>query len=99
MSTRVELDQGALDELLHGEGGPVAQEITRRGIQVEGLAKDLCPVDTGRLRASITTEPGDAGGEFSVRIGTDVFYAIFQEFGTRYQSGTPFLRPALAAAG
>jgi HK97 gp10 family phage protein len=29
-----------------------------------------------------------------VVVETDVEYAIYQEMGTRYQSGTPFLKPS-----
>lgn len=89
------LDKAALDALLKGPDGPVAKDINRRAVQVEGAAKRLAPVDTGRLRGSITHAMGVDGQGVFADIGTDVEYAIYQEFGTRYQSGTPFLRPAL----
>lgn len=50
-------------------------------------------VDTGHLRRSITTEFSDGG--LTGRVYTDVEYGIYQEFGTRFQSGTPFMRPSL----
>lgn len=68
------------------------------GLRVQNNARLLSPVDTGRLRSSIMATRGkDATGAF-VDIGTNVQYAIFVEFGTRYQSAQPFLRPALAGA-
>lgn len=50
---------------------------------VQRGAKINAPVDTGRLRSSITPEVRqDAAGVIGV-VGTNVFYAPYQEFGTR----------------
>lgn len=59
---------------------------------VEADAKRLCPVDTGRLRASIQTALAHtyAGAE----VGTNVEYAPFVEFGTYRQRAQPYLTPA-----
>jgi HK97 gp10 family phage protein len=65
--------------------------IRRTAFAIEARAKQLCPVDTGRLRNSITT---DITGPGSATVGTNVVYAPFQEFGTRFQKGKPFLTPA-----
>ena len=52
------------------------------GIKAEEYAKDLCPVDTGNLRNSIThAEHAEAGGG-EMFVGTDVNYAVYQEMGT-----------------
>lgn len=69
------------------------------GLRVQSRARELAPVDTGRLRASIVSSglERDARGAF-VRIGTNVFYAGFVEFGTRYMAPQPYLRPALLEA-
>lgn len=64
------------------------------GILVEGAAKTRAPVDTGRLRSSITHVSSDAGAI----VGTNTEYAAAQEFGTINQSGTPFLVPGLLAS-
>lgn len=67
-------------------------------VDVERRAKQLSPVDTGRLRSSIAHKQGrDSRGPY-VEIGTSVSYAGFVEFGTRYQPPQPFLRPAFAEA-
>lgn len=98
MTTRIVFDQSALRALLEGEDGDVGKDLARRAIKVEGAAKRLCPVDTGRLRSSITWELAkDEQGLYAV-VGTDVTYGIFQELGTRFQPAQPFLRPALEAA-
>lgn len=65
------------------------------GGKAETYAKQACPVDTGRLRNSITHQAGDD----SVVIGTNVEYAPFVELGHRTASGKSvpgkeFLRPA-----
>jgi len=87
-----------LAELLEGPSGPVAKDLLRRTIQVEGAAKRLCPVDTGRLRASITHSIERDGRGLVGFVGSNVDYAIYQELGTRFQRAQPFLRPALRAA-
>lgn len=62
------------------------------GLAAEGYAKAACPVDTGRLRNSIThlVKPD----EKSVYIGTNVEYAPDVELGTVHQDAQPFLKPA-----
>ena len=66
------------------------------GGKAEGYAKKLCPVDTGRLRNSITHQQYDDSTEV---VGTNVEYAPYVELGHHTKSGTPvagkpFLRPA-----
>lgn len=93
------LDHAAVAQLFTSPTGPVALELARRAVRVERLAKRLCPVDTGRLRTSITWRLArDARGLLAI-IGTNVEYAPFVEFGTRFARSQPFLRPALSAAG
>ena len=47
------------------------------GLEAEGDAKELCPVDTGRLRNSITHKVDKS--DHSVYIGTNVEYAVYVE--------------------
>jgi HK97 gp10 family phage protein len=96
---QLRLDQAALTRLLEGPEGPVGKDLARRAVKVDRAAKNHAPVDTGRLRSSINWRIArDSQGLVGI-VGTNVEYAIHQEFGTRFQSGTPFLRPALSAAG
>ena len=62
------------------------------GLVAEGYAKRACPVDTGRLRNSITHIVDEDGK--CVIIGTNVEYAPYVELGTRRQKPQPFLKPA-----
>lgn len=48
------------------------------GLVAEGYAKRNCPVDTGRLRGSITHSVRDK----TAYIGTNTEYATYVEFGT-----------------
>lgn len=69
-----------------------ARALERIGLQAEGYAKDLCPVDTGNLRNSIThTSDGKAA-----YIGTNVEYGKYVELGTVKMAAQPYLRPAAA---
>lgn len=95
---RFQADQGALDALLEGPSGPVAKEVTRATIKVESAAKRRCPVDTGRLRSSITHQVGQDGKGVVGVVGTDVDYAPYVEMGTSRMGAQPFLRPALSEA-
>ena len=66
------------------------------GLQAERSAKLLCPVDTGRLRNSIT----HATKEQTVYIGTNVEYAASVETGHILPNGSytapkPYLKPAI----
>ena len=62
---------------------------------VERNAKQLCPVDTGRLRSSITHEVEGTTG----RVGSNVEYCRAVELGSEdpqyRRAPQPFLRPAL----
>lgn len=64
------------------------------GLEAEGYAKYGAPVDTGRLRNSISHTVVE--GEQAAYIGTNVEYAAYVELGTRYQRAQPYLKPAVA---
>ena len=61
-------------------------------LAIERHAKRVAPVKTGRLRASIHTEPVMPATE--IFVGDGVEYGVFQEFGTSVMKAQPFLRPA-----
>lgn len=63
------------------------------GGKAESYAKEMCPVDTGRLRGSITHSTEDEG--HTVVIGTNVEYAPHVEMGTVRMAARPYLRPAI----
>ena len=71
----------------------IKQELIIGGERIEGLAKETAPFEYGRLSGSITTDISDIRF-LIVRVGTDVEYAPYQEFGTRYMAARPYLFPA-----
>lgn len=77
-----------------GASGATVLRATAYGIQSDAQA--LAPVDTGTLRASIsTTLTGDGRfGSMAAEVGPTVEYGIYQEYGTSTQPGKPFLAPA-----
>lgn len=96
------ISQTGLAEVLRGPG---MQDAARRAIRVEAAAKEYATgtgggpnVRTGRLRGSITWEPGlDSHGPY-IDIGSNVLYAPYVELGTSRMPAYPYLRPALEAA-
>jgi hypothetical protein len=82
-----------LRRILSSPAGAVAVDLARRAIRVESRAKQLCPVDTGRLRSSITWRIIYSGGALDALVGTNVEYAIFVHEGTRPHviRGNPWL--------
>jgi HK97 gp10 family phage protein len=65
--------------------------LPKAGVAVQAEAIRLAPVDLGRLKGSIKFKvSGD-----QVKVGTNVEYAAYQEYGTYKMRGKPFLRPAL----
>lgn len=89
MNVKVESNKNEILSALNGWAKQVALE--RIGQVAERYAKAKCPVDTGRLRNSITHETGND----YVYIGTNVEYAPYVELGTRRQRAQPYLKPAI----
>lgn len=78
-------------QALAAEDAARARALELIGGKAESYAKKLCPVDTGRLRNSITHQQYD---EHTEVVGTNVEYAPYVELGTHRQAAKPYLRPA-----
>ena len=73
----------------------VEQALVKGALRVERDAKINAPVDTGRMRASITNRLVGAGSDNPVaEVGTSVVYAPYVEFSTSKSPAKPFLFPA-----
>ena len=86
------------DECKNELANKVALALAAIGEKAEGYAKDNCPVDTGRLRNSITYSVQ----EDTCYIGTNVEYAPQQEFNDHLNHTTGqahFLRDAASTHG
>lgn len=92
VSDLVEIREDNTEAVARAMNRAIASALEEIGLTAEGYAKRLCPVDTGRLRNSIThtTDGRDA------YIGTNVEYAPYVEEGTRRAAAQPFLKPAAA---
>lgn len=79
------------------EGGrkKINDELRKKGLRIVRESKQRAPVDTGRLRSSITMDEEKMNnGLIRVIVGSNVNYAPFVEFGTEDRPAQPFLRPA-----
>lgn len=72
--------------------GEAKNVVAKNTAEMQEKAKKFAPVDTGHLRRSIKMEIKASGHVGEVTSGAE--YAIYQEYGTRYQNGTPHMRPA-----
>lgn len=82
-----------LTDMASGVNRHAAKAVRETAVDVENLAKQLAPVDTGTLRRSIHHEISDDG--LDAEVGTDVEYGPAQEFGTSVMPPAPYLGPAL----
>lgn len=94
-------------KLTQGRAQALALANQRAAMQAQELRNEIVPLvpvlkkprringalySGGRLRQSISVQKI---GEGWFRVGTNVEYAIWVEFGTRRMAARPFLRPAL----
>lgn len=70
------------------------EAVQRGALKVLATAKELSPVDTGRLRNSIHYSKT---GEAEAEVKATANYSTFIEFGTSRQRAQPFMRPAAEA--
>lgn len=88
----VQVKEDNTEEVISGLSQAFDRGLEKIGLTAERYAANLCPVDTGRLRNSITSTVGS--GEKAAYIGTNVEYAPYVEMGTSRMREQPFLRPA-----
>lgn len=95
MAGGVEVRVDNRDEFKRGMEAALATALEEIGLTAEGYAKRACPVDTGRLRNSIT----HLLKGYDCFIGTNVEYAPYVEEGTSRMKGKHFLRKAATGHG
>ncbi len=78
------------EEVLSALGNAKKRGLEAIGLTAEGYAKKDTPVDTGRLRNSISHATDDE----AAYIGTNVEYAPYVELGTRGRPGVHMLQRA-----
>lgn len=70
----------------------VNKALVKLGAKIESSAKNLCPVDTGALRASLYFQ---MNSDTELQVGDGKEYGIYLEKGTSRQKPQPFLMPAV----
>lgn len=88
-------NEAAVRRLLYDPRGPVGRDLTRRGLRVRNVARVYCPVDTNRLRSSLTvTEPVRVANGLVLQVGTNVKYSRAVHDG----SASPYAPPSWKVA-
>lgn len=85
--------QAMFEQKMNDMQGKLSEGVAESCKVVEADAKAMCPVDTGELRKSITSEVSGTTGV----VGTNKEYAMYVEFGTYKMDAQPYLVPALKA--
>jgi len=91
MSARIVIKYDNLPRIAERLPEAVSAIIRKAAFDIEANAKAIVPVDTGKLKNSISSEFPSLTKAISAP-HTD--YAIYVEFGTRYQRAQPYMRPA-----
>lgn len=71
--------------------------VAENGAEMQQKTQEYAPVDTGYLKRNVSLTIGSDGNSATVESKTGEGkdnYAVYQEFGTRFQSGTPHVKPA-----
>lgn len=90
----VEIRENNAQQVEDAMNQAIAKALTMIGLKAESNAKAICPVDTGRLRNSITNAIDTEAN--AVYIGSNVEYAPCVELGTSRRKPHPYLKPAAA---
>ena len=70
----------------------VKRVVSHNGAEMQIKAQQNAPVDTGHLKRSIGLEIKDGGMTAEVEPAAE--YAPYVEYGTRFMSAQPYLKPA-----
>lgn len=92
LNIQIELEDSS-EDIIEALAIAIERGLMAIGETAEGYAKDIVPVDTGRLRNSITYEVSN--DESAVYIGSRVEYAAPVELGTSRMRPRPYLSPAV----
>jgi len=88
---RIEIKYNNLPRIAERLPDAVSAIIRKAALDVEANAKAVVPVDTGKLKNSITSE---FLSPTLVIVAPHTDYAVYVEFGTRRMRARPYMRPA-----
>lgn len=91
MSSRITIQYNNLTKIAARLPEAASEIVRKAAFDVEANAKAVVPVDTGKLKNSITSEfPSPT----KAIIAPHTEYAHFVEYGTRRMRAIPYMRPA-----
>lgn len=90
VNVSIQIDSRA-EEALREKEGAIERILEQWGLLAERNAKMYCPVDTGRLRNSIS----HAADDDTMYVGTNVEYAAYVELGTKRMKAQPYIEPSI----
>lgn len=91
MDMKFKMENDFSDLIEQAAFSQIETALEKIGLMAERNAKIACPVDTGRLRGSIT----HTHDKNTAYVGTDVEYAPYVEMGTANTKAQPYLKPAI----
>lgn len=95
LGARPMVDPAKIRQFTRQGGGPVINEMMRRGNNVQTRARQLAPKRTRKLERSITKNLAVEPRGVVVYVGTDLDYAVHQHQGTRPHLIVPVRRKVL----
>lgn len=91
MAAKIVIKYNRLPQIAERLPEAVGAIVRKAAFDVEANAKAVVPVDTGKLKNSISCE---FPSQTKAIIAPHTDYAIFVEYGTRRQRAKPYMRPA-----
>ena len=93
MAMRIIMTENHANELRAELSKAKKAALTAVGLQASKNVRQITPIDTGRLKSSISYR---LQGDSAVSIGTNVEYATYVEMGTsKMKKPHPYLRPGI----
>ncbi|MBB3665913.1 hypothetical protein FB384_004872 [Prauserella sediminis] len=95
MTARITINEAQLKRLVTSSSGPIVTKVNTLTRRTANMARTLCPVDTGLLRASINENVAVQGLTIVGTVSAETNYATYVHEGVRGRRGRPFLSDAL----
>lgn len=73
----------------------VEEAVEQTAFNIMNLAMGNSRVDTGNMRAGWQVDTWGSGSEYAARVFNNVFYTVYNEYGTIYMAAQPMLGPAV----
>lgn len=94
MAWTTKKDTRKLDSIIRQMAPEAERVLTKVAFDIQDIAQNLAPVDTGALQNSIRVLPPK---KLERIVADGVEYGVNVEIGTSRQSAQPFMRPAFEA--